>query len=313
MPAERSSFALTAVEGRLFVAGGHCGGQHRYGPEDMLADLCVYDIDADRWHRLAPRPRTAQGFQLVEHRGYLYAFGGFGYAIDADGQQRLRSSDAVDRYHIAADRWETIGVLDCPRSSYGVALAGARAFLFGGWSVPTVTGFPRGTFLEHVSVFDLREETVTVARFAIPRHLRAFDTATCGDGETVALGGLGPASAFDLSDAVFGFSPCAANPWRDLPSLPHGAFGPAAGVHCGMLIAAGGLWADDPRRFDAVRLLDLDAPDRGWRTAERRLAAGRILARIAPLPDGALAVLGGHGGGRDGSFPTASVEVLEWP
>lgn len=312
MPRARSSFALAVDEGRIFAIGGHAGGQHRYGPEDILADICVYDPNADRWDSLAPLPRTAQGFQAVASGGYIYAFGGFGYEVAADGVSTLRSSAAIDRYDIAADRWEPIGALDCPRSSYGIAVAGDRAWLFGGWSVPPATSFPSGTFLDHVSVFDLAQETVAVAPFDLPIRLRAFDAALTSDGETIALGGLGAESAFDLSDATLGLSPLAATPWRDYPNLPRRAFGPAAGIIGRTLVAAGGLSLEDPDHFDAVRILNLDAPEAGWRTADRQLRTGRILARTAPLAGGALAVLGGHVGGRDGSFPTADCEVLEW-
>jgi hypothetical protein len=155
----RSSFGAAAHEGKIYVAGGHHGPEHTYPPESFLDRLDIYDTATQTWHRGASMSVPRHGFEMVAHDGHLYAFGGFAYS--AEHQPGWRSLDIIERYDIAADRWEVLPQkLPRPRSSNVAAKLGSTVYLIGGWdSTPQSAGDKEGRFHPEIDVFDLRRDS----------------------------------------------------------------------------------------------------------------------------------------------------------
>ena len=112
----RSSFGTVSHEGKIYMAGGHQGAEHTYPPESFTDTFIAYNIAANEWTELAPRPAKAHGYQLAASGNYVYAFGGFAYS--PDHKPKWKSLSSIDRYDIKENKWETIGF------AYAVPYAG---------------------------------------------------------------------------------------------------------------------------------------------------------------------------------------------
>ena len=89
MSTARSGLAAAAVDGKLYVMGGHDG-------QNGLSSVERYDPAKNAWEAVAPMSaaRYAPAAAVVE--GKLYVMGGH------DGQNRLSS---VERYDPAGNEW----------------------------------------------------------------------------------------------------------------------------------------------------------------------------------------------------------------
>nr|XP_055052052.1 kelch-like protein diablo [Misgurnus anguillicaudatus] len=107
----------TAVDGRLFVAGGILrSGQ-------VSASLHEYDVVLNRWiaRPLLAEPRAMLG--LLGCEGYLYALGGC---------NRTKFLDTCERFDLNALTWETGPRLPLPLRSFACAALRCRLYLLGG-------------------------------------------------------------------------------------------------------------------------------------------------------------------------------------
>ncbi len=288
----RSSFGATEHGGRIYVAGGHQGPEHTYPPESFLDRLDIYDTATKTWTRGASMSVPRHGFEIVAHGGYLYAFGGFAHS--AKHRPGWRSLDIVERYDIAADRWEVLPQrLPRPRSSNVAVTLGGKVYLIGGWdSTPQSVGDKEGRFHAEIDVFDLETETTATSPHRLPTPLRRAFTAVDHDGEIILLGGITQGrSHFDWLDKVTAFRP-ADGRWRELPALPFPTFAPGAGVHDGRLFLFGGMAPGGAYR-NTIHALDLDRPA-AWANTGRYLAENKGFPIVVGHPDGGLAILGGH-------------------
>ncbi len=167
----RSSFGTVIHKGKLYMCGGHQGAEHTYPPESFSNEFMVYDIDTNKWTTLPPRPHLAHGYQLAAYGEYIYAFGGFAYS--AEHKPKWKSLDAIDRYSIRENKWETIAKLHLPRSSNVAVTIDNKVYLAGGWNAtPKFENDADGFFHDTVEIFDLESEKITVAPYKIPAPVR---------------------------------------------------------------------------------------------------------------------------------------------
>lgn len=156
----RSSFGHVLHGGKLYIAGGHPGQFHRYEAENFSAEFHAFDLEREQWDTLRSLPVSLQGFRILAHGNYLYAFGGF--SPDPRINPRpwpAASRDEVLRYSIVHDAWECVTNMPRRRSSYVCAALGNKAYLFGGWDgTPTELGDNRGRFVKTIDVFDIPTE-----------------------------------------------------------------------------------------------------------------------------------------------------------
>ncbi|MGD9641626.1 MAG: kelch repeat-containing protein [Elusimicrobiales bacterium] len=119
LPAPRYGHSLTALEGRLLLAGGSDGAAVR-------AEAWTYDPDTEDWTAYAPLPSPRYGHAAAAAGNRLYVFGGNnGY-----GPQRHVFHSSVPVAGIAP--WEAGPPMPAERQFPAVALAGPRLYLFGG-------------------------------------------------------------------------------------------------------------------------------------------------------------------------------------
>lgn len=306
----RSSFGVTRVGTKIFIAGGHRGHEHTYPPESFLDKLEYYDISDGKWHQAAPRPVSAHGYTLATYGKYIYAFGGFAYS--PNHTPKWKSLDQIDRFDTESNTWVTVGKLPRARSSNVVGVVDGKAYLIGGWdSTPKRPGDLDGTFHRAIDVFDLKTETSFVSEVQLPDPLRrAFTAVTVGD-EIILLGGLGVgASHFNLLDQVTGFN-VRQKTFRELPKLPFATFAPAAGVIGDHFYVFGGMYkvSNDDYRY-VNHIFGLKMGDPTWVHTGRYLTENKGFSGVAPLENGRLAVIGGHTYDEHSDRPVRTVEVF---
>jgi hypothetical protein len=304
----RSSFGTVRVGDRIYVAGGHQGHEHTYPPESFLDVVDYYDIPTGTWHRTAPRSVACHGYALAAHGKYVYAFGGFAYSDEYDPQ--WKSLDLIERYDTEQDRWEVVGHLPRPRSSYVLGVVDEKVYLIGGWdSTPRHPGDTEGTFHRAIDVFDMSTEMVSVASVTLPDPLRrALSAVTVGD-EIILVGGLGQGSShFDLLDSVTALN-VRTGTWRALPPLPFPTFAPAAGIIGGKLYMFGGMLKTGEEDYRYVNhIFEYTLGTERWQHTGRYLNDTKGFSMVVPLSDSSLAILGGHSYENDTDAPVQTVE-----
>jgi hypothetical protein len=307
----RSSFGAAFDDGRIYLAGGHKGREHTYPPDSFMADLDVYDVATESWRRAAPRSVPCHGFQIVAHRGALFAFGGFAYS--ADHRPRWKSLDLIERYDMALDRWEVVGRLPRPRSSNVVAVLDGKAYLIGGWdATPRSPGDAEGRFHPEVDVFDLDSGRVWTSPHRIPDPLRRALSAVVAGSEVLLVGGLGEGSThFELIDRVTAFDPVNGRS-REWPPLPFATFAPAVAGTADGLMVFGGMLRTGPRDYRYVNhVFSLPGERTRWVHTGRYLTEPKGFSQVLPLAPGRFAVLGGHSyDTRDGDGPVPTFELI---
>jgi len=140
LPLAISSFGAAAMDGSLYVYGGHIGTQHVHSFENLSQLFLRYPIDSDSdtpspgWLALPPGP-PLQGTALIEHDGALYRVGG----MRADNPRRepgeLFSVKSAARFLPEENRWQRFMALPAGRSSHDLAVVGDLLVVAGGWEL----------------------------------------------------------------------------------------------------------------------------------------------------------------------------------
>ncbi|GAP15353.1 response regulator containing a CheY-like receiver domain and an HTH DNA-binding domain [Longilinea arvoryzae] len=122
LPAPRSAYALTSLEGKLYLFGGWDGQEYRN-------DLFIYDPAEDRWTQGSSMPYPAGDLAAVSSNGKIYLLGG-----TSDGTTPL---DKVLAYYPQRDLddedpWETHTAIPQARYASAATALGDLIFLFGG-------------------------------------------------------------------------------------------------------------------------------------------------------------------------------------
>ena len=228
MPGEaRSSFGAIAHQQKFFIVGGHQGPEHTYPPESFTGRMDMFDWHQQQWSSLAPRPKAAQGFGIIAHDDFIYAFGGFAY--NASTSPAWQSLSQVDRYHIKTNTWEQVAIMPRKRSSNVVAQVANKVYLIGGWdATPKYQDDIDGTFHDTIDVFDLNTEKWETLKVKLPKKRRAFSALVRGK-KIYLIGGISEGgSHFSLLNDFTEFN-TEDHSFRELPKLHFPTFAPAAG------------------------------------------------------------------------------------
>jgi Tol biopolymer transport system component/N-acetylneuraminic acid mutarotase len=290
----RSSFGTVSHQGKVYMAGGHQGAEHTYPPESFTDTFLSYDISTDQWKHLAPRPAKAHGYQLAASGNYIYAFGGFAYS--AEHKPKWKSLDAIDRYSIKENKWETIGKLSSPRSSNVAVTINGKVYIAGGWnSTPKFENDLDGKFHDTIEVFDLQTEELTIASYKLPSPLRRALTGVAYNDRIVLVGGLGVgASHFELLNNVTAINPKDGSASELMP-LPFSTFAPAAEVLNDELMVFGGMFKSGPMNYEYVsHVYAYNISDSKWRHTGRYLKETKGFSQVFHLDHKTLGILGGH-------------------
>jgi hypothetical protein len=290
----RSSFGTISHQGKLYMAGGHQGAEHTYPPESFTDYFMAYDIEANTWTQLAPRPALAHGYQLAAFGSYIYAFGGFAYS--EIHTPKWKSLSQIDRYDISKNKWETIGYLKEPRSSNVAVTIDDKVYLAGGWNAtPKFENDLDGKFHDTVEIFDLKTEKFELAPYKLPAPKRRALTGINLKGEILLIGGLGEgASHFELLKKVTAINPNTGAS-RELTPLPFPTFAPAAEVLKNELFVFGGMFKTGPMNYEYVsHIYGMDLDKNFWRHTGRSLKETKGFSQVFQVSENQLGILGGH-------------------
>ncbi|MBI1861716.1 MAG: hypothetical protein HYR96_12435 [Deltaproteobacteria bacterium] len=304
----RSSFGAIRHGEQIYVIGGHQGPEHTYSETSFLDRADILDTRLMTWRTGAPRLSKSHGFTLATYGKFIYAFGGFAYALpEQKFAPRWRSLDVIERYDTVANRWELIGHMPRKRSSYVVGVVDDKAYLIGGWdSTPRFEGDLDGAFHRKIDVFDFETETISEAPFELPDPLRRALSAVVYKGEIFLVGGLGQGgSHFALIDRVTSLNPLTGE-FRERARLPFATFAPAAGIVGDSLFVFGGMFKTSEKEYVYVNhLFEMEIPIDLWTHTGRHMRDAKGFAQVVDW-EKSLVVLGGHSyaGGNDAPVPT---------
>lgn len=242
-----------------------------------------YDLDADRWTRVADLPVGVNHAAAVSHRGRLYVLGGY----EAAGSGAA-GTGAVYRYDPAADGWTELEPMPTPRGALAADVVDGR--------IHAVGGARDGRALATVEVYDVARGTwragprLTLAR----EHL----AATVAGGRLHVLGGRAAGRGnFARAEVLAG------GRFRRLPDArkPRGGIA-AAAVGEDVVLLGGeetGGTIEEVERYDASARRWRQLPD--LRTPRHGLGAVSRGRRVYAL----------GGGDEPGLFYTRAVEYLD--
>lgn len=119
IPAPRSRYALTALDGKLYLFGGWDGTNYsdavwRYNPDD------------DTWQRLNNMPTLLADAGAVAVDGLIYLIGGENASGPLNQSMRYNPADE------GRVPWSSMPPLPEPRARMGITLAGTQIFVVGG-------------------------------------------------------------------------------------------------------------------------------------------------------------------------------------
>jgi len=113
-----------AAGGKLYV---FCGLAPGWKPIGMVYE---YDPAADRWTKKKPMPLASHHVSFTEHRGKIYAFGGF--VLPQSGPPAWVPIDNAWEYDPANDSWRALAPLPTKRGSPVAVTVGDRMYVIGG-------------------------------------------------------------------------------------------------------------------------------------------------------------------------------------
>jgi DNA-binding CsgD family transcriptional regulator/N-acetylneuraminic acid mutarotase len=141
LPQARSRLALVAAGNRLYAIGGESA-------DGITGQVTVYDAASNGWLPAADKPTPVSNVAGGLINGRIYVPGGLvgaasGTAANTAGPgpspvprpsiDQTQVTAQVEVYDPQSDSWSTVAPLPAPRTAYGLAVAGNKLYLFGGW------------------------------------------------------------------------------------------------------------------------------------------------------------------------------------
>ncbi len=263
----------------------------------LFAGLCLAlptssqssDLLSERgvWRTAAPAPTKRTEVIVVALRDKIYVMGGF-EQLGFSNLMNLSITPLVEVYDPATDRWTTKDSMPVGLHHAGVAVAGGRIYVIGGYMQAGLNVWhPVATVYAYDPETDAWNE-----RAPMPTPRGALSVAELG-GKLYAIGGYDRTAN---SAAVEVYDP-ARNSWAALAPLPTPRDHLAAASLSGKLYAIGGRLNGDYRRNLSVTEVYDPVTDRWSRAADLPTARSGITASEL---GGKIYVFGGEGG--EGTF-----------
>jgi N-acetylneuraminic acid mutarotase len=191
-------------------------------------------LEAGSWGAGAPMPTDRSELAAAALGGKIYVGGGL---------RLTGASNAFEAYDPALDAWQELTPLPAPTHHFGMAAAGDRLILTGGFEGNSFSSATDGVW-----VYDPAEDSWT-AGAPMPDSRAAHGSVTI-DGLVYVVGGAGVGSTF-----LMVYDP-AADAWETLPAtLPTPREHLAAATVEGMLLVIGGRWPGEGN-YDTVEIYD---------------------------------------------------------
>jgi Kelch motif len=235
---ERTEVAAARVGRFIYVMGG-------FEPSGATSDATErYDIERDRWRRVADMPVALNHAAAVAYRGRVYVLGGYSAATGLG-----REVATLYRYDPGRDRWRRLPSAPTARAALAAGVIRGRLYAAGGAA--------GGEALTTLEIYDVaRRRWRSGPDMATAREHLAGAVAR---GRFYALAGRSAGTNFDVAEA---YDPRAQR-WRAVPAMrkERGGIG-AATVRGGRIVVAGG-----EESAGTIREVELyDPGSRRWRS-----------------------------------------------
>ena len=231
LPEATSSFGAVALNGWLYVYGGHIAPTHSYSSDAVSGRFSRIRLDGPGdWQKLPDGP-PAQGMNLAAYGGKIYRIGGMTPRNKPGTPSETYSIADCARFDPDTKKWEELPPLPEPRSSHDVVVIGSKLIVVGGWALK---GPAASQWADNLQILDLSKEKLEWKSVKEPFRRRAL-IATAHSGKMYVLGGFGEDAKIVREVAIY--DP-ATDIWTKGPALPGtevDAFAPASCIHQGSL------------------------------------------------------------------------------
>jgi N-acetylneuraminic acid mutarotase len=251
-----------SANGKLYV---FCGLAPGWKPIGMVYE---YDPATDKWTKKKPMPLASHHVSFSEHKGKIYAFGGF--VLPQSGPPAWVPIDNAWEYDPAADTWRALAPLPTKRGSPVAVSVGDKLYVIGG-----ATTLPGADAVHparpHYSVGAVEEydpaANVWRSRAPIPTP-RNHAVAGVVNGKIYVIGGrVGGAFVSSGSSnvgVVEEYDPAADRWGPPKARMPSARSAMAGGVYGGKIYVAGGEGQDDRSMFTWRALEAYDPAANAW-------------------------------------------------
>src|SRR6266571_3823875 len=219
-----------SANGKMYVFCGYAPG---FKPIGMVYE---YDPTTDKWAKKKPMALAAHHVSFTEHKGKIYAFGGF--VLPQSGPPAWVPIENAWEYDPATDNWKALAPMPTKRGSPVAASVGDKIYVIGG-AVPGPNQPSVHPLRPHTSVGTIEEydpATNTWRERAPMPTPRNHAVAGSAGGKVYVIGGrlgaafMNPGGSNNVG-VVEAYDP-ATNTCQTLPSLPvsrHGLAGAVVG------------------------------------------------------------------------------------
>lgn len=233
LPQTLASFGAVALDGYLYVFGGHVIDRHEYHTEAVTGYFRRIKLDgSSTWEDLPGSPVGMQGMNLAAHDGKIYRLGGM--------QPRNAPGEAADNISLAelvcfdpaSRQWSTLSAPPHGRSSHDVAVVGGKLYALGGWKMK---GKGREeSWLDKTDVLDLANPSAGWSSLEQPWSRRALIVAAT-DSRIYVMGVIDEHDDIHTRVDVLNTQDGTWSRGPDIPGPARNGFAPAASVVDGRL------------------------------------------------------------------------------
>jgi N-acetylneuraminic acid mutarotase len=266
LDAARAGLAVTALDGRVYAAGGA-------GLTNPHVEFESYDPEIDRWFSETSLPVGLEQFGLAAVNGRVYAAGGY-----APGERGIGPSAQMWSWSPEGGVWQSESAMPAPKADFSLLALDGKLYALGGVN-------------DDQSIFVFDPELKSWETLEIPEGItrRGAGIVVAEDVFYVIGGHIGG----QTRDTVDIYDPLD-NVWSQGPNLPDARSGVAAAYYHGRIHVFGGRGADQRVTLSAHSVLTIG--ETRW-LEEAELPAPRTAADAAVLNVGIFVVGGGRGGG----------------
>ena len=280
-----------AAGGKMYVFAGLAPG---WKPIGMVYE---YDPATDKWTKKKQMPLLSHHVAITEHRGRIYAFGGFKYPDS--GPAAWVPIDNAWEYDPAMDTWKALAPLPTKRGSPVAVAVGDKIYVIGGANTPPGAKDPAvhpqrphrsvGTVEEYDPATNTWRE-----RSPMPTP-RNHATAGAVNGKIYVIGGrVGGAfisSGSSNVDVVEEYDPATDSWGAPRTKMPSARSAFASGVFGGRIYVSGGEGQDAQRMWTFRALEAYDPVTNTWATlpsmpVSRHGLAGAVLGNRLHMVSG---------------------------
>lgn len=303
MPTQRSGFATSVVNGKIFAIGGEIDA---FG-DISLATVEMYDPKTDTWHRMADMPTARSGVSTSVVDGKIYAIGGAeikkrkigpGHGYD------VKELPTVEMYDPVTDMWTQKANMPTARSTHTCAVDG-KIYAIGGAAFNNIRK-KKPWRLDLVEVYD--PATDTWAKAKSMNHARDSFAVSVVDGKIYAMGGTGwpqiPFHPGPFLSVVEVFNP-KMNQWREIGDMPDAKSSHTASVINGKIYVIGGFFRGQGRDMKDFKTIEIYHPETGRWTQKPNMPVGKS-GHTAEVIKGKIYIFSGVGHD-DAAFATVEV------